>query len=497
MAVNQLPALSALPSPPNRFVGDQERFDEMAYQSLKAQEKMVNEDLNKAFIPALNRFAMDVNTSVEDAARSERNAGASADSASASAGTATVKAEEAALSAESAGESEASSRTAREMAELAAMAARGSEVDAQASAAVAKREKDDAVVASRLAEDAARHVLNATSGVMQDRLFVVGQMAQQATVSMRQDIARYRDWHEHGIEKLIALAQTAETACRRGDASIKAYDQDRQLRRVQLELSKDKVPLLFIVAGQSNAVGCSSKGTYESAADVAQFWDFSSPSGKLSPLKDPVYRSTRGSAWPAFARTVFNLTGRPVYLLNAASSGSAVTDGGYTATNTWADNGHGTLRATAKAAYDAMTASLDAQNLPYQLGGLLWCQGESETGRLMAGTVTRQDYINATKDVFAYFRTVTHSPSLPVFLSKIGYTSTYAANADVRRAYETIQQAQEAICQSESLVHMAFRLAPTFFDIGCMSDSIHYDQRGYNMMGEALARCAASILNLN
>ncbi len=74
MAVKQLPKISDLPEPPDRLMGDQERFDVLTFNSLKAQKKMVNDDLNKMLIPALNEFAVDVNASVDAAALSERNA---------------------------------------------------------------------------------------------------------------------------------------------------------------------------------------------------------------------------------------------------------------------------------------------------------------------------------------------------------------------------------------------------------------------------------------
>ena len=80
MAVKQLPTLSPIPEPPNRLVGDQERFDTMTFNSLKAQEKMVNVDLNQNVIPALNQFAVDVNASVDAAKASETLALASKNS---------------------------------------------------------------------------------------------------------------------------------------------------------------------------------------------------------------------------------------------------------------------------------------------------------------------------------------------------------------------------------------------------------------------------------
>ena len=134
MAVKQLPNISDLPEPPDRLVGDQERFDVLTFNSLKAQKKMVNEDLNKALIPALNEFAVDVNASVDAAALSERNAHDSeevakrkADEASGSAGAAKVSEDNAKVSETNALASKnaaASSATAAQNAKVAAEAAR-------------------------------------------------------------------------------------------------------------------------------------------------------------------------------------------------------------------------------------------------------------------------------------------------------------------------------------------------------------------------------------
>ena len=134
MAVKQLPKISDLPEPPDRLVGDQERFDVLTFNSLKAQKKMVNEDLNKTLIPALNEFAVDVNASVDAAALSERNAHDSeevakrkADEASGSAGAAKVSEDNAKVSETNALASKnaaASSATAAQNAKVAAEAAR-------------------------------------------------------------------------------------------------------------------------------------------------------------------------------------------------------------------------------------------------------------------------------------------------------------------------------------------------------------------------------------
>ena len=139
MAVKQLPKVSDLPEPPDRLVGDQERFDVLTFNSLKAQKKMVNEDLNKTLIPALNQFAVDVNASVDAAKASEASALASKNSAASSAGTATTKAGEAAASAKAAKTSETSALASKNAASSSATAA----VNAQKAAEAARDEAQD------------------------------------------------------------------------------------------------------------------------------------------------------------------------------------------------------------------------------------------------------------------------------------------------------------------------------------------------------------------
>ena len=132
MAVKQLPKISDLPEPPDRLVGDQERFDVLTFNSLKAQKKMVNEDLNKTLIPALNQLAVDVNASVDAAKASETSALASKNSAASSAVTATTKAGEAAASAKAAKTSETSALASKNAASSSATAAANARKAAEA-----------------------------------------------------------------------------------------------------------------------------------------------------------------------------------------------------------------------------------------------------------------------------------------------------------------------------------------------------------------------------
>ena len=132
MAVKQLPKISDLPEPPDRLVGDQERFDVLTFNSLKAQKKMVNDDLNKALIPALNEFAVDVNASVDAAALSERNAHDSEEVAKRKAGEASGSAGAAKVSEDNAKVSETNALASKNAAALSAESAESARIAAEA-----------------------------------------------------------------------------------------------------------------------------------------------------------------------------------------------------------------------------------------------------------------------------------------------------------------------------------------------------------------------------
>ena len=132
MAVKQLSKISDLPEPPDRLVGDQERFDVLTFNSLKAQKKMVNEDLNKTLIPALNQFAVDVNASVDAAALSERNAHDSEEVAKRKAGEASGSAGAAKVSEDNAKVSETNALASKNAAVLSAESAESARIAAEA-----------------------------------------------------------------------------------------------------------------------------------------------------------------------------------------------------------------------------------------------------------------------------------------------------------------------------------------------------------------------------
>lgn len=284
------------------------------------------------------------------------------------------------------------------------------------------------------------------------------------------------------VRSLTAFTTAVNSAVFHIRNAINHEDSDAAMLRILRAHSLEEKPMaLFVVAGQSNAKGSGTNQPTERATECGYFWDWSKKPGKITPIKDSVYESTRGTAWPAFARLYYRLTGRQVLILNVASGGSYVTDV-YEKKNTWAPVG--TLRGVAQTQYKAFTTALNAAGIQYTTEGLLWAQGEAEAELINKNVLSNADlYIKGTKEVWAWFREMTQIPKLPIFISRTGYHKLSS-----KAGYEKIHSAQETLPSVKGRVTMAFELAPLFLQINYLSDNVHYNQKGYNLMGRSFAR---------
>lgn len=328
-------------------------------------------------------------------------------------------------------------------------------------------------------------------------------MARDLAEMNRMNIDRYNDWYKHGIERICDAGLVAGQARDSIRTWIDSYDESVSQRRLMNRLfdgtnpGASSKPVLFVLSGQSNGVGYDLSCKSDKAVDCGWFWSWRDGANTLKPIEDPIGElSTRGTGWCQFARRFYALTGRKVILLNIARGGAAVTDGGSDTTNTWADNQYGTVRTRAQGIWNAFHAAVPASS--YDVGAILWVQGETEAGRLYSGTVTVQDYKDGTLDVFEWTRNLIGAPNCPVFFGKIGFNSS--TDSAVRNAYKKIQKAEEDMCNNED-IFMGFSMAPEFAlpaNAGWwayMSDGIHYNHHGYVIYGNAFARSVVNYLN--
>lgn len=251
-----------------------------------------------------------------------------------------------------------------------------------------------------------------------------------------------------------------------------------------------KAQTLFLVAGQSNAVGV---GNADSSAQFqcAACFEYSSATQSLWPLKDPVgynapnedfQAAVTGSAWPAFAFTYNQLTGDSVLLLQAAKGGTschALADGG---AGNWSDSYHLFSQAVNKAkAAETFTGK--------QLAGIVWLQGESDAIGMYNGKITACQYKQALQNLIQRFRNQLHC-NLPFYIIQTGlFTETYD---DV---FNQARDIQKQVAEEDYLTFIVDSSANAYRSMGWMTDQIHFDQRALNAMGSNAAKSIAALQN--
>lgn len=327
-----------------------------------------------------------------------------------------------------------------------------------------------------------------------NRLRLTGTVALYAASTTENDCEHFVAWFKKGEEEetnlLAKLSETAQETKQVIETIISMHDAEIVQRNLLIRTYVEKPVVLFIVAGQSNAVGFVTP-PYEAAKYCGTFWNWQTGVNALQSLKDPTNASKTngGSAWPAFARHFFELTHRKVCILNIAQGGAAVTP---ISSNTWygVDSA---LRQRASTQYAAVTAALGTLNDDYVLGGILWIQGEAETAHIGNGNTTAEAYKAGTLDVFAFFRQLTSDADLPVYMSQIGFYEGAFSNTNWMNGHLAVQQAQVEMAEGDTNhVYLVFEGAKTFNKAGYMHDSVHYSQYGYNIVGKAFARFIAN-----
>lgn len=307
----------------------------------------------------------------------------------------------------------------------------------------------------------------------------------------RHAVEQYWAWFADGMGKIKKVGEVSLLTRRQNEAAIWAYDDEIRVKNMLIRSYVEKPYLLFIVAGQSNAVGTGPSPGYEDASYCGLYWDWKDQKAKsIKPLKDPVYRSFRGSAWPSFARYMFERTGRKTIILNIAWGGAAVTN--INPSNSWYQDDEvvSLRRIDATREWTALLEALKASSIDYELAGMMWVQGEAECARIGAGTLPVQAYTDGTLDAFKYFRDLTSRPTLPIYMAQIGYYKLAMANPELLGGYEKVRKAQLDLCKEheKDSIFMASELPGTYFKAGYMQDNIHYNQRGYNSLGASFAR---------
>lgn len=272
------------------------------------------------------------------------------------------------------------------------------------------------------------------------------------------------EWHLHNIQ-LMNLLRTVILIWLSGVLNATCLAQGK---------------LLFLVAGQSNAVGQGDSSRSVKTALEGAF-EYKYTVNDLRPLADPVgtnelsfERANTGSAWPAFAAQLHQLTQKNIIIIPAARNGSSC--------DRKAEQGsYGTWDTTGILFKNALLKTQQAlKKIGQPLDGIVWMQGERDANAINSGTISVTEYEGSLRELIKRFRQHMGA-GMPFYIVQTGYYKNHP-----RAGFDAVQTAQRRVSLTMPNVFMVFKTA-RFAVEDKLKDEIHYNQEALNETGKAIA----------
>lgn len=246
---------------------------------------------------------------------------------------------------------------------------------------------------------------------------------------------------------------------------------------------------LFLIAGQSNAVGQGDSLRSVRCQKETAF-EYKSASDSVVHLADPVGEDTHyfqaaktGSIAPAFAKTYSESTGSKVIIVSSARGGSSCHEEAELKNlGTWAAQGKLLLFP------EAVGKTRKAANkVQAHLSGVIWLQGERDANAINSENITEEQYKNSLVDLVKRFRQ-NFGDRLPFYIVETGFYNNHP-----REGFDAVRKIQLQITNEMPLVYLVYDETGDFRKRNWMKDDIHYNQDGLNHIGEVVAKAIVEL----
>jgi len=189
----------------------------------------------------------------------------------------------------------------------------------------------------------------------------------------------------------------------------------------------------------------------------------------------------QGTAWPAFAIEYYNQTGRKAaYMLEGESGAAMHYDARTGSGNGWYDpQVDGNHTEDTIAAINDGLSWLSNNGYDPTFRGILWHQGERDAQEIDNGTITKTEFKNAFERMRDEFRTQLGMPEMPIWIHELGKPDSGDTGG-----FQDVRAAQREEARADADVHLVSDKQKEFPSMGYMDDDVHYNQDGYNLMGE-------------
>jgi hypothetical protein len=234
---------------------------------------------------------------------------------------------------------------------------------------------------------------------------------------------------------------------------------------------------LFLLAGQSNAVGqgdslksvvCQSNSAFEFDAEINDFIPLKDPVGKAWKL---FQKAGTGSAAPAFAKRLNELSGQKIYMVTAARGGASCSLKAEMADyDTWDTSGKLFAIAVEKTKMAEAKAAL-------RLSGIIWIQGERDANAILAGQMTENEYQEALENLILRFRKE-FGKRLAFYIIQTAYQQDKAPEG-----CDAVRNAQTSVAKKMKDVFIVYGETGEFAQRKWFKDNVHYNQEALNDIG--------------
>ncbi|MCV2452446.1 hypothetical protein [Acinetobacter johnsonii] len=241
--------------------------------------------------------------------------------------------------------------------------------------------------------------------------------------------------------------------------------------------------VLCLIAGQSNATYFGGDAALSTPVpnNVCYVWD--NTANVLRELNDGSTTSIecKQSYGAGLALEFYRQTGMGLIIVNSArgsTAQSALADSGW---GNWDTTG--ALRQQAIDRVNACKTYLDTNGWCYQTGFMCWSQGERDGQAIGDGLMTVADYKTALITMIDFFKT-----SLGLKIPFIMTTTAYYTGTGDNAATKGVRAAQMEVGHETDGTYIGFTGAVKFPSRGLMTDTVHYNQAGKNIIGKHLGK---------
>ncbi|TAJ11927.1 hypothetical protein DMA11_15010 [Marinilabiliaceae bacterium JC017] len=241
---------------------------------------------------------------------------------------------------------------------------------------------------------------------------------------------------------------------------------------------------LFIVAGQSNAVGVGDKDNSIKVKKGVAF-EYDSQKNALIHLQDPVgssymgfQRSEDGSFVPSFGKTYNELANKKVVIVQCAKGGSSCHL--LAETNDW-----GTWDNEGALFENCVEKVRKAEKFTkVKVKAVIWSQGENDGEAIANKIITKDEYEKSLKDLISRFRQEFGSELLFCIIE----TGHKLNDKRVDKGFSVVRSVQKKVARKDKQTYMIYSKTHKFKNRKWHTDIVHYDQTGLNDIGKNVAK---------